>query len=401
MAGIYIHIPFCQSRCIYCDFYSTSHHEAKEAYIKALVKELTLRAGYLQDEFSEPAEIKTIYLGGGTPSTLDASQLERIFSALYHTYRISSEAEITLEANPDDLTTEKIKELQSFPINRISIGIQTFNNRELHFLRRRHTAEQAIKAVKDCQNAGFSNISIDLIYGLPEQTISQWQSNITQALQLDVPHISAYALIYEGNTALDYAASSIHDQDMALLLLDAYVKDGKHQAEINHAMLQAALNPNSKILEYFANKGGKIDFAQQEIPLLVIAAGKNNMVENVRQMLKLGADVNMITPDKITPLHMAAASNPNPDMAKVLVEAGANVNAQDRSGLTPLMLTVLYNPNGDAVAEVLLEAKANPKLRDSTGRTYFEMLKERQVAQAREQTKVPENVGEATPIPED
>ena len=106
MAGIYIHIPFCQSRCIYCDFYSTSHHEAKEAYIKALVKELTLRAGYLQDEFSEPAEIKTIYLGGGTPSTLDASQLERIFSALYHTYRISSEAEITLEANPDDLTTD-------------------------------------------------------------------------------------------------------------------------------------------------------------------------------------------------------------------------------------------------------------------------------------------------------
>lgn len=229
MAGIYIHIPFCQSRCIYCDFYSTSHHEAKEAYIKALVKELTLRAGYLQDEFSEPAEIKTIYLGGGTPSTLDASQLERIFSALYHTYRISSEAEITLEANPDDLTTEKIKELQSFPINRISIGIQTFNNRELHFLRRRHTAEQAIKAVKDCQNAGFSNISIDLIYGLPEQTISQWQSNITQALQLDVPHISAYALIYEGNTALwnlkEKGIISETDEDTSLTMYNMLIDE--------------------------------------------------------------------------------------------------------------------------------------------------------------------------------
>lgn len=229
MAGIYIHIPFCQSRCIYCDFYSTTHHEAKEAYIKALVKELTLRAGYLQDEFSEPAEIKTIYLGGGTPSTLDASQLERIFSALYHTYRISSEAEITLEANPDDLTTEKIKELQSFPINRISIGIQTFNNRELHFLRRRHTAEQAIKAVKDCQNAGFSNISIDLIYGLPEQTISQWQSNITQALQLDVPHISAYALIYEENTALwnlkEKGIISETDEDTSLTMYNMLIDE--------------------------------------------------------------------------------------------------------------------------------------------------------------------------------
>lgn len=229
MAGIYIHIPFCQSRCIYCDFYSTTHHEAKEAYIKALVKELTLRAGYLQDEFSEPAEIKTIYLGGGTPSTLDASQLERIFSALYHTYRISSEAEITLEANPDDLTTEKIKELQSFLINRISIGIQTFNNRELHFLRRRHTAEQAIKAVKDCQNAGFSNISIDLIYGLPEQTISQWQSNITQALQLDVPHISAYALIYEENTALwnlkEKGIISETDEDTSLTMYNMLIDE--------------------------------------------------------------------------------------------------------------------------------------------------------------------------------
>lgn len=229
MAGIYIHIPFCQSRCIYCDFYSTTHHEAKEAYIKALVKELTLRAGYLQDEFSEPAEIKTIYLGGGTPSTLDASQLERIFSALYHTYRISSEAEITLEANPDDLTTEKIKKLQSFPINRISIGIQTFNNRELHFLRRRHTAEQAIKAVKDCQDAGFSNISIDLIYGLPEQTISQWQSNITQALQLDVPHISAYALIYEENTALwnlkEKGIISETDEDTSLTMYNMLIDE--------------------------------------------------------------------------------------------------------------------------------------------------------------------------------
>lgn len=202
MAGIYIHIPFCQSRCIYCDFYSTTHPEAREDFTEALVKELTLRANYLDDGHSTPSEIETIYLGGGTPSTLEATQLERIFSTLYQTYRIRQNAEITLEANPDDLTMSKIKEVRQFPINRISIGIQTFNNDELRFLHRRHSAEQAIKAVKDCQDMGFENISIDLIYGLPGQDMAQWQRNIAQALQLDVPHISAYALIYEENTAL-------------------------------------------------------------------------------------------------------------------------------------------------------------------------------------------------------
>lgn len=202
MAGIYIHIPFCQSRCIYCDFYSTTHPEAREDFTEALVKELSLRANYLDDSHSTPAKIETIYLGGGTPSTLESSQLERIFSTLYQTYRIKQNAEITLEANPDDLTRSKIQEIKQFPINRISIGIQTFNNDELHFLHRRHSAEQAIKAVKDCQDMGFENISIDLIYGLPGQEMAQWQHNITQALQLNVPHISAYALIYEENTAL-------------------------------------------------------------------------------------------------------------------------------------------------------------------------------------------------------
>lgn len=202
MAGIYIHIPFCQSRCIYCDFYSTTHPEAREDFTEALVKELSLRANYLDDSHSSPAEIETIYLGGGTPSTLEASQLERIFSTLYQTYQIKQNAEITLEANPDDLTRSKIQEIKQFPINRISIGIQTFNNDELHFLHRRHSAEQAIKAVKDCQDMGFENISIDLIYGLPGQEMVQWQHNIAQALQLNVPHLSAYALIYEENTAL-------------------------------------------------------------------------------------------------------------------------------------------------------------------------------------------------------
>ena len=213
-------------------------------------------------------------------------------------------------------------------------------------------------------------------------------------------NVDIFAKDNNNNTALDYAASSVHGDEAAMLLLDAYAKDGKHQEEINNAMINAVMNPNVKLLEKFAQLGGKIDFSKQEAPILVIAAGKSNMVENVRQMLKMGADVNMVTPDKITPLHMAAASNPNPDMVKALIEAGADVNAQDRSGLTPLMLTVLYNPNGDAVAEILLEAKANPKLRDTTGRTYFDLLSERKAAQPQEQTEVPENVGEATPIPE-
>lgn len=201
MAGIYIHIPFCTSRCIYCDFYSTTYGEKDKAYISALRNELRLRANYLQQDGQMPV-IETIYIGGGTPSTLDTSLLEPIFEVLYRTYHVSDRAEITIEANPDDLTPRKIKSLRTLPVNRLSMGVQTFDDGKLRLLHRRHNGEQAIRAVHDCQDTGFDNISIDLIYGLPAQSLREWETDVNTALSLNVQHISAYALIYEEGTPL-------------------------------------------------------------------------------------------------------------------------------------------------------------------------------------------------------
>lgn len=197
MAGIYLHIPFCKRRCIYCDFFSTTQSERKTEYIRALCRELEMRKDYVQGEC-----IETIYLGGGTPSQLSKEDFERIFFSIYKVYEVSPEAEITLEANPDDLSREYIAMLRSFPFNRLSIGIQTFQEQTLQLLRRRHTAQQALRAFQECRAAGFSNISIDLMYGLPGETLTSWQQDLEQALSLRPEHISAYHLIYEENTVL-------------------------------------------------------------------------------------------------------------------------------------------------------------------------------------------------------
>ena len=197
MAGIYLHIPFCKKRCIYCDFFSTTRGERKTAYIRALCRELADRKDYTGGE-----RIETIYLGGGTPSQLDKEDFASIFSYIYKVYKVSPDAEITLEANPDDLTPEYIAMLRTFPFNRISMGIQTFQEDTLKLLRRRHTARQAIRAFQDCRAAGFRNISIDLMYGLPGETPESWKKDLEQAIALHPEHISAYHLIYEEGTAL-------------------------------------------------------------------------------------------------------------------------------------------------------------------------------------------------------
>ena len=197
MAGIYIHIPFCKRRCIYCDFFSTIQSEKKAEYVHALVRELEIRKDYLDNE-----EIETIYLGGGTPSQLSKEELEEIFAHIYKVYKVTPDAEITLEANPDDLTPEYVSMLRGLPINRISMGIQTFQEETLKLLHRRHTAQQAIEAFKRCREAGFQNISIDLMYGLPGETLETWEQDLQQAIDLHPEHISAYHLIYEEGTAL-------------------------------------------------------------------------------------------------------------------------------------------------------------------------------------------------------
>ncbi len=193
MAGIYIHIPFCKSRCKYCDFFSTTMLDRRAEYVETLLQEIELR----KEEISrEP--IHTIYFGGGTPSLLDVKDIEKILCVLPTSYA----SEITLEANPQDLTLEKLRAYREIGINRLSIGIQSFHDKHLQLLGRRHNAAEAIQAVRWAQEAGFENISIDLIYGIPTQTMEEWQADIQQALALDVPHISTYNLIFEEGTRL-------------------------------------------------------------------------------------------------------------------------------------------------------------------------------------------------------
>lgn len=196
MAGLYIHIPFCESRCIYCGFYSTTSLSLRDAYMDALCHEMDLR----KNEVNEP--LQTIYLGGGTPSQLTAFQLERLFTHIAETIPYASDAEITMECNPDDVTPSFCDTLRKLPINRISMGAQTFSDERLRFLHRRHTAEEVRTAVDCLRQVGISNISIDLMFGFPGETLEDWQRDIDEAIRLQVEHISAYSLMIEEGTPL-------------------------------------------------------------------------------------------------------------------------------------------------------------------------------------------------------
>jgi oxygen-independent coproporphyrinogen-3 oxidase len=198
MAGLYVHVPFCVKRCIYCDFYSNTNMEYKDGYVSALIREMELRRDYLGGE-----PIKTVYFGGGTPSQLNIRDFDRVFDAVYRLFLFAENPEITLEVNPDDLSEEYISLLTKLPFNRISAGVQSFKDEDLRMLNRRHTAAEAENAIHRCKEAGFDNISIDLIYGLPGQTAGGWSYNLEKAVALDVPHISAYNLTYEEGTPID------------------------------------------------------------------------------------------------------------------------------------------------------------------------------------------------------
>ena len=206
MAGIYIHIPFCRSRCIYCGFYSTTSLELRQRYVDALCREMEIRS---QRSEVRGENIETIYLGGGTPSQLTFDQLRQLFIYINKVYPLPSKPggaedrpEITIEVNPDDVTVEFAAVLQQLPVNRVSMGIQTFDDQRLRFLRRRHTARQAIEAVSILRAAGIRNISIDLMYGFPGETLADWEADIDAALALNVEHLSAYCLMIEEGTPL-------------------------------------------------------------------------------------------------------------------------------------------------------------------------------------------------------
>ena len=195
MPGIYIHIPFCKQACHYCDFHFSTSLKKKGALVDALCRELVLR----RDEM--PGDVETIYFGGGTPSLLSSEELKQIFDTIYTHYPVSADAEVTLEANPDDLDEEKIRILAASPINRLSIGVQSFFEEDLAMMNRAHNALEARESIEIAKKY-FDNISIDLIYGIPGMSKERWKKNLDLALQLKVPHISSYALTVENKTAL-------------------------------------------------------------------------------------------------------------------------------------------------------------------------------------------------------
>ncbi len=195
MSGIYIHIPFCKQACYYCDFHFSVSLKRKEEMIKAIGMELQLRKDELKNN------VETIYFGGGTPSLLTIDELQFLIDIVYQNYKVIEDPEITLEANPDDLTEEKIKELAATKINRLSIGVQSFFDDDLQFMNRVHTAKEAKESLLMAMYH-FDNITIDLIYGVPKMTNEKWRNNLNIAFEMDVPHISSYALTVENRTAL-------------------------------------------------------------------------------------------------------------------------------------------------------------------------------------------------------
>ncbi len=199
MAGIYIHIPFCKQKCHYCNFYTVVSQKFRAVFIDALLKELELRKDYLGDK-----TINTVYFGGGTPSLLTSKEIQFIIDKIDSLFSLNGNAEITLEANPDDLDKNKLQELKDeTKINRLSIGVQSFNNIDLDYLNRVHDSGQARKSIEHALKSGFNNITIDLIYGIPTLTEKQWKKNLETFFSYGLPHLSSYALTVEPKTVLN------------------------------------------------------------------------------------------------------------------------------------------------------------------------------------------------------
>lgn len=282
MSGLYIHIPFCASRCIYCGFYSTVPAKKKderlsveERYVNSICHEMELRAEKNSDcSGGEKSDLSTIYLGGGTPSQLSFESLQKIFQTIDKVYHIGLEwdtenntcttatpIEVTMECNPDDITEEFAQNLRSLPINRISMGAQTFSDERLRFLHRRHTADEVETAVKRLRNANIENISVDLMFGFPNETLEEWKEDIERLLALDIEHISAYSLMYEEGTPLYrlLQAGKVKDMDDELYrqmydtLIDRLAEAGYEQYEIsNFAKLKVQcsnLKPQSSMFK--------------------------------------------------------------------------------------------------------------------------------------------------------
>jgi oxygen-independent coproporphyrinogen III oxidase len=198
-AGIYLHIPFCKQACVYCNFHFSTSLKYKDEVLEAILRELAMRRDYLKG-----VAIETIYIGGGTPSLLSADEINQIFETILQYYPVETIKEFTLEANPDDLDKQYLKSLRNTPVDRLSIGVQSFRDEDLQYMKRAHDARQADYAIKAAQDAGFGNLTIDLIYGTPGLTDAGWKANLAAMRKLEIPHFSAYALTVEEKTALHH-----------------------------------------------------------------------------------------------------------------------------------------------------------------------------------------------------
>jgi oxygen-independent coproporphyrinogen-3 oxidase len=237
MAGIYIHIPFCTQACHYCDFHFSTNQVKRLEIIKAMEREISLQKEYLEGE-----EIQTVYFGGGTPSLLSESELDIVLQAIHKNFSLSPTRELTLEANPDDLTREKLREFKKAGINRLSIGIQSFDDGILKLLNRVHDSGMAKSSVNNAHEAGFNNLSVDLIYAIPQQDDNRWKKNIDEVLILKPKHISAYALTIEEKTVFGHWAAQgkikAVDDDLAAIqlqiLVDFLEKGNYEQYEVSN-----------------------------------------------------------------------------------------------------------------------------------------------------------------------
>lgn len=237
MAGLYIHIPFCKQACHYCDFHFSTNQDYRTKMCEAIATEIELQANYLNGEL-----IETIYWGGGTPSLLSASELAIIFNAIHKHFSVHEKTEVTLEANPDDLTKEKLKELHAATVNRLSIGIQSFDDATLQFFNRAHSRHEALRCVADARDVGFANLSLDLIYSVPGRAITVWESDLIQLTNLEPEHVSAYSLTIEDKTVFGkwqkqgkinpiIEAKSVSDFE---LLIEHLGNDGYEHYEISN-----------------------------------------------------------------------------------------------------------------------------------------------------------------------
>ena len=241
MAGIYIHIPFCKQKCSYCDFhFSTSYQSYKSEMIDSLIRELSMRSSYLAEQ-----EIETIYFGGGTPSLLSSGELKAIITHINTTFSISDTAEISLEVNPDDVSENQLMDWKKSGINRLSIGLQSFREEDLKWMNRAHNSEEALNCVGLAKKAGFENISVDLIYGLPNFSIEDWKKNIQTVIRFGIQHVSAYCLTVEEKTVLSkwvaqkkiVPANEDDQSEQFEILVNELEKAGIEQYEISNFSL--------------------------------------------------------------------------------------------------------------------------------------------------------------------